>query len=159
MEDDDKSWLPTEAEINDIGKPLTTEEELALLRKQLDLLLAESERKKIRNGNYEAKQAKNPHRFVRFYRVKNKELSKSNMLNNTDKAFLFDAIPYANRETNIITSDRGIPMTAKEICKELGYSKATFYAIIKKLIECGVVIQEPYENKVYFKLNPEYFDY
>jgi hypothetical protein len=50
-------------------------------------------------------------------------------------------------------------MVAKAIYNELDISKATFYVIIKKLIACGVVTQIPEENKVYFRLNPEHFDY
>ena len=154
----DNSWLPTEKEISSYQEE-SKDEIIERLSKTVDYLMGENEVKQQRKQGYAEKQAKNPHRFVRFYRLKNKELSKSNMLNNTDKAFLFDVLPYINRESNIITSDRGIPMVAKEIYKELGISKATFYTITKKLIECGVVTQVPYENKIFFKLNPEYFDY
>ena len=121
--------------------------------------MGRDEYKKIRADNYRDKQERNPHRFVRFYRMKNKELSKSKMLTKADKAFLFDLLPYISRETNLITSDRGIPMDAKEIQKVCDIGKTTFYDIVPRLIDCGVLIQEPYENKVFYRFNEEYFEY
>jgi hypothetical protein len=152
-------WLLTTTEIENIGKPIEPNEQIDAMQKSLDYVLSEVERKKTRNQNYAEKQLRNPNRYIRLFIVKNKELSKSDMLNNTDKAFLFDVLPYINRDNNLITDDRGIPMTAKKICSEFKISKSVFYTIMKKLIENEVISQVPDENKVFFKLNPEYFEY
>jgi len=155
-----EQWMPTESELDNIGSTeLSTKEEIGILQKQVDVLRAESECKKLRNQNYAEKQRRNPHRYIRFFIVKNKELSKSDMLSKTEKAFLFDVLPYINRGTNLITDDRGIPMTAKKIYSEFKISKSVFYTITNKLVECGVITQIPDGNKIFFKLNPEYFEY
>ncbi|WP_312423125.1 helix-turn-helix domain-containing protein [Anaerospora hongkongensis] len=155
-------WLPNEGELEEYehnGCVESNDEQFEFISKSVEFLMGESEQKRQRNKTYAQKQAKNPHRFVRFYRVKNKELSKSNILNKTDKAFLFDVIPYIHKDSNIITNEAGIPMVAEDIYKELNISRSTFYSINKKLVDCGIVIQVQHRNMVYFKTNPEYFGY
>ena len=150
------SWLVTPEEI---AREETTEEKVERLERTVQYLGGRDEEKRLRREEYAEAQQWNPHRYTMFFRMKNKELTKSKMLKEADKAFIFDLLPYINIQSKLITNDRGIPMDSQEIWKTLEISKAKFYVIVNKLVECNVLVKEPYGNKVYYRFNPEHFDY
>jgi len=151
-----ESWLVTEEELNHTMTPV---EENAVLRKQVEYLmfLEEDRRKKAK-----AKREKrgNLHHFVKFYKMKNRELSINHMLSKAEKAFLFDVIPYVNMDSNndLIIDDRGFPMDAKKIMKVCDIGKSLFYTIAEHLIQLNILVPVPEDGKVYYRLDPEYFE-
>jgi hypothetical protein len=149
-------WLVTEAELN---HTMTAEEENVILRQQVSYLMFQDQ---SRQKQAKAKREKrgNLHHFVKFYKMKNRELTTNNMLSKAEKAFLFDVIPYVNMDSknDLIIDDRGFPMDAKKLMKVCDIGKTLFFTISTHLIALNILVPVPEDGKVYYKLDPEYFE-
>lgn len=96
--------------------------------------------------------------FTKAYKIPLRRLVMSHQLTTAEKAFMFDMIPFVNRETNILVDDRGFPMEQQKIMKMLSIGRTKIFTITKGLIEKGLLFPEHENGKVYYRMNPEYFE-
>lgn len=149
-----ESWLPTEDELDHV---MTIEEENEILRTQVRYLMFRDE-EKAKQAKAKREKRGNLKHFTKFYKIKNRELTKNKMLSKAEKAFLYDIIPYVSMETELITDERGIPMDAKKLMKITDIGRTLFHTISTHLIEINILQPVIDGDKVYYKLHPEYFE-
>ncbi len=151
-------WLPTEEELE--NREETTDEKLERLQNTIDYLMGRDEYKRMRSEKHQNKQLNNPARYTRIYKVKNRELNKGKVLTKPEKAFIFDLQGYVSLDNGLIVDDRGAPMDIKKIMKVCDIGRSTFYTIVGRLVELGIILQVTNEEpgKTYYRFNPEYIE-
>lgn len=80
------------------------------------------------------------------------------MLSQAEKALLFDILPFANYETNVIVDEQGIPMNIKQIAELASRGKDNSIAIINGLADKEIVKKITHGRNVYIKLSEDYFE-
>lgn len=104
-------------------------------------------------------------RSAKFIKTKTSQKAKRRFkkLTSDERGMLSIISLYASPNTNILLGDgeagqKGMPLTAMELCKIGGYSKTKGYAIIKSLIEknvLGFLVSE--KRRKAFIVNPDYY--
>lgn len=145
-------WMPTIEELEDQQEE-TLAERLEQLEETQQYLLGRDEERRIRSEKHQEKQYKNPARYTRFYKVKNRSMS----LSKAEKAFVFDMMAYVSLDNGIFTDERGVPMDIKRIMKVCSIGRSTFYSIVTHLIELGMLQQVAGDSgSINYRFNPEY---
>ena len=147
------NWLPTGEEL-DNPKEDTIDTRIEQIEHTQQYLLGRDEQRKIRSEKHQEKQSKNPARYARFYKVKNR----STDLSKAEKAFVYDMMGYVSLDSGIFTDERGVSMDIKKIMKVCSIGRSTFYSIVTHLVELGMLLQVTDEEpgKIYYRFNPEY---
>jgi hypothetical protein len=148
-----EDWLITKEELES-PKDEAVVERLEQIENTQQYLLGRDEQRRIRSEKHQEQQFKNPARYTRFYKVKNRgtDLSKA------EKAFVYDMMGYVSLDNGIFTDERGVPMDIKKITKVCSIGRSTFYSIVGHLIELGILLQITDEEpgKIYYRFNPDY---
>jgi len=96
--------------------------------------------------------------FVKIYKSTSHKLRRDKVLSQAEKALLFDILPFANYETNVIVDEQGIPMNIKQITELCDRNKATIIALVNDLVDKGIVERIKQGKSTYVKLNESYFE-
>lgn len=111
----------------------------------------------IRSDKGKTKERRQRH-FVKVYKVTNCELRRKKMLTQAEKAVLFDIVPFANYETNVIVDGQGIPMNVQQIGELCGYSKPTIVSTLETLEAKGLLHKIKHGRNTYVRLDEDYFE-
>ena len=128
-------------------------------RKALWLELSELEREAIAAQKVEEKITREPqYHFTKVYKVQVRRLIREKLLSKAEKAFLFDVIPFVNRDTNIIVDERGFPMGQKKLMELCDIGRTTLSKVTTSLIQLELLFPEEVEGKTYYRMNQQYFE-
>lgn len=148
-----ESWMPTENEIDAIEKTIEAREESE--RAKVNTRLAYLDL--LNPQQSQAASARNTCRYVKMYKTANRTILLPR-LSTSDKGFLFDVLPYLNRTTNILTDDKGRPLTQKDILEIVGCSRMNLSRVMNRLKEAEVISKVLVTKQEVFKVNPKFFE-
>ena len=96
--------------------------------------------------------------FTKVYKIPVRRLIVEGILTTAEKAFLFDIIPFVNRDTNIIVDDRGFPMGQQKLLDMCRMGRTKLSEVTNGLIDKGILTPEIEEGKKYYRVNREYIE-
>lgn len=147
------NWMLTEEEIDAIEKVIESreEEERVKCNARLDYIDL------LDDQQPQGTSTKNPHRYVKMYKTTNKTILLPR-LTTPDKAFLFSVLPYLNRGTNILTDNKGRPLTQKDLLGIVECSRTSLNRLMIRLMEVEVISKVIVNKQEVFKVNSKFFE-
>ena len=109
-------------------------------------------------GEQKERQRVKPRYFVKIYKTPAFKIRMDKMLNHAEKALLFDILPHANYETNIIVNEDGIPMRIEQIAELCDRNRTYATELLSSLESKGIVEKIKDKQRTYIKLNKNYFE-
>lgn len=136
-----------------------TEDQLRIaMRQKLIQELNKDESIDIARDRAERKLNKSLH-FIKSYRARGRELCVDKNLSIVDRGFLFTLQYWLAPGNGLLVDKNNIPLTKEKIMNMTMLKKTKFYEVVNKLKQMGIMKIIEDEGRVYYTLNPEFFEY
>ena len=95
--------------------------------------------------------------FTKVYQKNNQKIIRSELKpDRAEAAFLYYVIPFVNYSSNLIVTEKGIPMTIKRLIELTGFGKTALYRLIKGLKSKNMVFEIRENGQTYYGVNKDY---
>jgi len=93
-------------------------------------------------------------RFIKVFKEEIKHAKELYDLKRHEVLFLYSLAEHISWELNLIVDQNNNAMNKKSLAKEMNCNESTVYRNMKRLEECKCVFTIPFENEVFYLVNP-----
>lgn len=160
-----EQWMPTESEINNVGKGDPRDAQIVEMQRTIDYLVnareSDQEQQRIKQEYAKAKTKKRKELlpstgFIKVHKLINQKAVIDRMFKPGEERMLFKLIPFCNLESNFICDADGLPMNQKAIIKLTGMSKNDVIEIMNSLLEYGVITKFIQGRNTFYKFSKDW---